>query len=60
MEASLKIKYEENENRSLHDIEIDREIASKQFAYEIEGIEVYFPYKPYDCQMEYMKSGKIN
>jgi hypothetical protein len=42
----------------IEEIQIDMIKAKKQFRLEINGIEIYFPYKPYHCQMSYMQKGK--
>lgn len=31
-----------------------KEILDKQFKFVAEGIDVYFPFKPYQCQIDYM------
>ena len=38
------------------DITIDEEEAKKQYKIIIDGIEIYFPYPPYQPQIEYMKN----
>jgi hypothetical protein len=40
-------------------IYIDETKSSKQFLLNIEGLDIYFPYPPYDCQITYMTKGKL-
>jgi hypothetical protein len=40
-------------------IYIDEKKSKEQFLLNIEGLEIYFPYQPYDCQMTYMTKGKL-
>ncbi len=54
--------YEDNENKTKHrflyTIDIDKEKSLKQFPLKIEDIEIFFPYKPYNCQITYMETSK--
>lgn len=56
----LKIEYELYEDQYLKNqslINIDKEKSKNQFLINIEMLDVYFPYKPYDCQIKYMTKG---
>ncbi len=48
----------ENKDKKIEDITIDMKKAEKQTKLIIEGIEIFFPYVPYDCQTLYMTKGK--
>lgn len=37
-------------------IEIDEEKARTQHKLTIEGLDIYFPHKPYDCQKKYIET----
>ena len=43
----------------INEISIDAKKVKKQVRLEIQGIEVYFPYKPYKVQVDYMEKGNI-
>ena len=49
----------EKETTSINEIKIDFLKKKKQTKIIINGIEVYFPYPPYECQLNYMTKGKI-
>ena len=51
---ALPVKKKIDPKKELREIPIDLEKASKQTKLEILGIEVYFPYKPYEKQINYM------
>lgn len=65
-EKNLAIEYEKDKERNdkekkekkVEDIGIDMIKAAKQTKLMIEGIVVYFPYEPYECQTIYMTRGK--
>jgi hypothetical protein len=42
----------------MNDIKLDKSKLKKAHKIIINGIEVYFPYKPYECQILYMEKGK--
>ena len=46
---------EQDKNEIIRDIQIDYKMAAKQVKLNILGIEIFFPYKPYDNQILYMK-----
>ena len=55
-------EYEEIEVRNKKrksSIDIDNEKSLKQFKYTIEEIEIFFPYKAYHSQIDYMRESKI-
>jgi len=68
-EKNIVIEYEnqtENTNtfeekilNKFPEITIDLKKASNHIKLVIEGIEIYFPFEPYDCQITYMTKGKI-
>lgn len=49
----------EKESNVINEIKIDFLKKKKQTKITIHGIEVYFPYPPYECQLDYMTKGKI-
>ena len=51
---SMNIQYEQKEFKQ---IKIDIQKQSRQFKIVIDNIDIYFPYKPYENQIEYMKKG---
>ena len=48
-------KKEKDKDEEIREIQIDSKTANKQVKLNILGIEVYFPYKPYDNQIIYME-----
>ena len=52
---NLSEKMEELMKEKIREISIDMKLALKQTKLDILGIEVYFPYEPYDNQILYMK-----
>ena len=48
-------KEEEIKEQEIREIQIDSKLASKQVKLDILGIEIYFPYEPYENQKLYMK-----
>ena len=44
----------ENKDKISFSISIDKEKISSQYEIYIEGIKIYFPYKPYQAQIDYM------
>lgn len=48
----------EKKDKNAEDILIDMKKAANQTKLIIEGIEVYFPFEPYECQTIYMTKGK--
>ena len=66
-DKNFNIEYEKDKERNekekkekkIEDIIIDMKKAAKQTKLLIEGIEVYFPYEPYECQTVYMTKGKL-
>jgi hypothetical protein len=61
----LDIQYEDLEEvnniipENKNTLELDQTKRKISFQVEISGISVYFPYKPYECQVEYMEKGKV-
>jgi hypothetical protein len=53
---NLNIKTKEN----ITELSIDHIKAKKQNLLKIQGIDIYFPYTPYQPQIEYMKRGNYN
>ena len=51
----LNTKEEEIKEQEIRLIQIDSNLASKQVKLDILGIEIYFPYEPYENQKLYMK-----
>jgi hypothetical protein len=47
----------EKESNSIKEIKIDELKKKKQTRIMIDGIEIYFPYPPYECQLNYMSKG---
>jgi hypothetical protein len=45
------------EMKVISEIPLDNKKAKKHVKLEIQGIEVYFPYKPYKVQVDYMEKG---
>jgi hypothetical protein len=56
----IRLEYENltSEKANIAEIAIDNLKAKKQCKLEILGIEVYFPYTPYENQLNYMSKGK--
>ena len=53
---SVRSKKEENsDTQKIREIQIDSSLISKQVKLNILGIEVYFPYQPYENQILYMQ-----
>ena len=53
---SIRTKKEENaDTQKIREIQIDSSLISKQVKLNILGIEVYFPYQPYENQILYMQ-----
>ena len=61
--ARIRPEYEddkkENKDKYINEISIDKSKISKQISVTIEGIEVYFPYNPYESQIIYMTKGNF-
>ena len=55
----LKPEYENEYNDNITQISINYQKSLNQHLILIEGIEVYFPYKPYECQVTYMMKCKL-
>lgn len=55
---SKAIANDRNEDNKIYPIQIDQIKARKQFKLEISGIEIFFPHKPYQCQIDYMVKGR--
>ena len=61
---NMKIDYEEktsgsntDKNKAIQEIYLDIAKAKKQHRLEIKGIEIYFPHRPYENQINYMTKG---
>jgi len=61
---NMKIDYEEktsgsnyDKSNTIQEIYIDIGKAGKQHRLEIKGIEIYFPHRPYENQINYMTKG---
>jgi hypothetical protein len=50
----------EPEEKIIREIGLDIEKSKTQTKLNIEGVEIYFPYEPYACQLEYMKKSIIS
>lgn len=50
----------EKESNTINEIKIDPLKKKKQTKITIDGIEIYFPYPPYECQLNYMSKGNIH
>lgn len=72
MERKMIVEYEQCENKlgnpekinfenkyNIPEIQIDFIKAKRQCKLEIQGVEVYFPYTPYENQLNYMSKGKF-
>jgi len=54
-----KNENKDKKEKKIEEINIDLKKAAKHTKLILEGIEVYFPYVPYECQTLYMTKGKI-
>ena len=58
--GKIRPEYEDDKKdkeKYINEIPIDKSKTKKQFSITIEGIVVYFPYNPYECQVIYMTKG---
>jgi hypothetical protein len=61
--SKIRPEYEDENKKDykekiITEISIDKTKITKQKSLTIEGIEVFFPYHPYDSQILYMTKGK--
>lgn len=59
--GKIRPEYEEDKKetkeKQINEIQLDRGRLKKQTSITIEGIEVFFPYFPYESQILYMQKG---
>ena len=59
-ESITDVKNEKEAKLKIREIPIDSVKAKNHSHVIIDGIEIYFPYKPYECQITYMRKSTLN